>query len=451
VICVLIIRTALGSVDKAEIEPTDCFTWRISVTHKYKLLPYLMWFFPVAFFAYQFILRLWPGLMMHQIMAQFSIDASQFGLIAAFYYYGYAGMQIPVALLLERFGARHILFIFATLCGIATVLFTYSHHWYFACLSRGLIGAGSAVGFLAISKILSEWFPAHQYTRMVGFSFSLGLMGAIYGGKPISLFIENHPWQHVALTLALISIIIGISAYLCLRAPQRETHIKTESFQLSDLKTILSAAPIWVLALANLLMVGALEGFSDVWGVPYLMTAYSISKNHAAELISFVFFGMLFGGPILAFCSKKLGNYTIIALCGLGMTTAFAILLLKPNYHTWLLAGLFFSIGVMCCYQVIVFAAGAAFAKPQQLGVTIAFLNCVNMLGGSFFHTLIGRLMDLFWTGTVNSDNIKQYTLATYQSALMLIPVSACIGALLICWMGMVVYRKQKSSLSEGI
>ena len=82
-------------------------------TSRHKYLPFLMWFFPLSFFAYQFILRLWPGLMMHQIMEQFSIDASHFGLLAAFYYYGYASMQIPVAVLLDRFSARYIVFAFA--------------------------------------------------------------------------------------------------------------------------------------------------------------------------------------------------------------------------------------------------------------------------------------------------------------------------------------------------
>jgi len=68
------------------------------LTKKHKFLPFFMWLFPLLFFAYQFVLRLWPGLMMHQIMEQLSIDASHFGILAAFYYYGYAGMQIPTAI-----------------------------------------------------------------------------------------------------------------------------------------------------------------------------------------------------------------------------------------------------------------------------------------------------------------------------------------------------------------
>ncbi len=408
-------------------------------------LPYLMWFIPLIFFAYQFILRLWPGLLMQQIMTQFTIDASKFGIIAAFYYYGYASMQIPVALLLDRYGARVIVFLFALLCSAATILFTYSSHWYLACLGRFMVGAGSAVGFLGVSKVISDWFPSSQYTKMIALSFSIGLLGAIYGGKPVNVLIDKYQWQNVAVVLAMISLIIAMSAYCVLRLAPGKNKNRTnhESFTLYDFKKILSSPPLWLLALANLLLVGSLEGFSDVWGVPFLMTAYSISKNNAAQLVSFVFFGMIFGGPLLAWCSRKLGHYSVIALCGLGMTTIFVILLFSHHVHWWLLACLFFSLGLMCCYQVIVFAAGAELVPSHHLGVSIAFLNFINMLVVSFFHTLIGRLMDTLWSGTLNPEGIKLYSLAAYQNALMIIPCGAILGTIMVCLLAVLSYRKQ--------
>ncbi|MGL9688639.1 MAG: MFS transporter [Wolbachia sp.] len=158
------------------------------LTLKHRRLPFFMWFFPLSFFAYQFILRLWPGLMMHQIMDQFAIDASHFGVLAAFYYCGYFGMQIPVAILLDRFGTRYI----AMLCGCYFGVFTYTNNFYLAVLSRFLIGACSATGFLGVSKVVSKWFLRDQYTRMIGFSFTLGLTGTIYGGKPVGSLIESY-------------------------------------------------------------------------------------------------------------------------------------------------------------------------------------------------------------------------------------------------------------------
>jgi len=412
-------------------------------TTRYKYWSFFMWALPLLFFAYQFILRLWPGLMMRQIMGQFSIDASHFGVLAAFYYYGYSSMQIPVAILLDRFSARYIVFAFAIFCGLATLMFTYTNNFYLAVLSRFLIGAGSAAGFLGVSKVVSEWFAKEQYARMIGFSFTVGLMGAIYGGKPISMLIATYSWKNVAVTLGCISIAIGCIVYLILRTPNNpEKPIQKEYFKTANFVAILTSPLLWFLAISNLLMVGSLEGFADVWGVSYLMTAYDLDKGEAAKLISFIFLGMLFGGPFLAICSKKLGNYTVIAACGVGMTLAFILLFLTHTYSWTPLACLFFAIGVMCCYQVIVFAAGANLVASQYLGVTVAFLNCINMLGGSFFHTLIGKAMDVFWLGGFGNDGLKQYDLGCYKCAISIIPICSIIGAVIVYLVGMKTRRK---------
>ncbi len=412
-------------------------------TTKHKYWPLFMWALPLLFFAYQFILRLWPGLMMRQIMEQFSIDATSFGMLASFYYYGYSGMQIPVAMLLDRFSARYVIFTFAVFCGLSTLVFTYTNNFYLAVLSRFLIGAGSAVGFLGVSKVVSEWFSKEQYARMIGFSFTVGLMGAIYGGKPVSILIETYSWKNVAVTLAFLSIMIGCLVYLVLRSPDNlEKSKPEENFKMANFTTILASPIIWFLAISNLLMVGSLEGFADVWGVSYLMTAYDLSKGNAAKLISFIFFGMLVGGPLLAFCSKKFGNYAVIATCGLGMALAFILLLMHQTYNWLLFASLFFAIGVMCCYQVIVFAAGVNLVAPQYFGVTVAFLNCINMLGGSFFHTLIGKTMDIFWLGKFTSNGLRQYDLIAYKYAVSIIPISAIIGAVIVCLVGLKIRNK---------
>lgn len=411
--------------------------------NKVGFVPYLMWSLPLLFFTFQFILRLWPGLLMGQIMEQFAINASSFGLLAAAYYYGYSAMQIPAAILLERYGARVVVAILSILCGLATLLFTYTDSFIIAILCRFMVGIGSAVGFLGVSKVISQWFPQAEYTRMVGLSFSVGLLGAVYGGRPVNYLIATYPWQLVASVLAFVSIVIGIVVYSGLSKQQMSNNnftssVKTndlEQYKLTNFSKIFFSKKIWVLALANLLMVGCLEGFADVWGVQYLCHAFSIEKGEAAGLVSFVFVGMLFGGPLLAYFSKKYGNYMVISASGLGLVSLFSLLLSTSVYNWYLIAILFFALGILCCYQVIVFAAASDYVSNQQLGVTIAFLNCINMLGGSFFHTVIGVIMDIFWQGVVNLEGVREYSLITYKYALSSIPVCAFIGSMLALYL----------------
>jgi predicted MFS family arabinose efflux permease len=397
-------------------------------------LAYVMWLLPLSFFTYQFILRLFPSLIMQQILIKFQVDATAFGILASVYYYGYAGFQIPVAVLLDRYKPRYVIFTSVLMCSLATLTFSITDNWYLLLLSRLLVGSSSAVAFLGVSKIVTLWFKPESYAKIIGFSFTIGLTGAIYGGMPTNILIEQMGWQKVGYILAFVAFVISVLILLFLRTPKTiEDSQKESGLKISDFKNLMRSKTIWLLGASSLLMVGSLEGFADIWGVNYLMTAYTMSKSEAAELTSFIFFGMLFGGPVLAFCAKKYGNYNVLIACALLMSVAFSVLLsCKTGLNYTALAVLFWFLGILCCYQVIIFSSGAEIITDVKLlGVTIAFLNSINMLGGSFFHSAIGFIMDKFWSGIIIND-VRQYELASYDIALIIIPICSFIGALLL-------------------
>lgn len=412
---------------------------------KNKLFITLMWLLPLSFFTYQFILRLWPSIMMTQIMEQHAIDATAFGLLASFYYWGYAGFQIPIAIWLDKYGVKLVVFLCATICGCATLAATYADNWYIILVSRFFVGVGSAVGILGVSKTLSEWFSKEIYGRMIGLTFTIGLMGAIYGGKPTTLLVEQLGSVKVATTLAMVSLLIGVMTLLFYKKPRTQlAQASKEPLRFNDLIKVLTSPKLCLLAIANLLLVGSLEGFADVWGVNYLVTAYGMAKADAAEISSFIFVGMLCGGPLLTLLSIRLGNFKVIAFCGIGMATILMYIFTTPEYNWYLLTGLFFMVGVFCCYQVLVFAVGCDLVKPRLLGVTIAFLNSVNMLGGSFFHSIIGKLMDVYWAGDM-LNGIRIYNLDAYNHALFVIPACSLLGTALVLFVG--VMKSKRSHL----
>ena len=150
------------------------------------LRPWIMWFFTSLFFAFQFIIRVFPGLCVPELMNKFQINATEFGLLSSMYYYGYAGMQIPMALLLDRFGPRLIVSLCCFICSASIFLFYWAENWYLVLFARFLIGAVSAAGFLGTFKVISLWFPFSTYTRMFGLTNTVGLLGAVYGGRPVS-------------------------------------------------------------------------------------------------------------------------------------------------------------------------------------------------------------------------------------------------------------------------
>ncbi len=390
-----------------------------------------MWVFPLAFFAFQFILRLFPSLVASEFYGKYHINATEYGVFASLYYLGYAGMQIPVALLLDKIGPRIVISLSALLCAFATWLLIASSSWDVALLSRFLIGVGSVVGFLGTSKIISQWFPQNRYAQLVGLSFSFGLLGAVYGGRPISFMIDQLGWQQVAQLLSIAALSLGVLTFIFLRGkstPQEEQYPV-----ISSLRQLFTYKPLIVLAFANLMMVGALEGFADVWGVPFLMNARHIGKGEAAGITSYIFIGMLFGGPILGFFAEKFkAHHTVIFLSALGMSALMMLVLLGNSYlSSYGLMAVMLLIGILCCYQVVVFATGAQIVPTHLMGITIALLNCINMFGGSFFHGSIGRLMDRFDPNSL-VDGVRVYSLEAYIHALCLIPLCSLLGAGLV-------------------
>lgn len=85
----------------------------------------------------------------------------------------------------------------------------------------------------------------------------------------------------------------------------------------------------------------------------------------------------------------------------------------------------------MCCCQVIIFTTGATLVGPELLGITIACLHCLNMLSGSFFHIVISRIT-ASWGGVISSDSVRHYSLESYQSSLIIIPVCYLLGIVII-------------------
>ena len=73
---------------------------------QHRLLPLLGWLVGSLFFFYAWILRVSPSVMVEDLMRDFAVGGAILGNLSALYFYGYAGMQIPVGLLLDRFGPR---------------------------------------------------------------------------------------------------------------------------------------------------------------------------------------------------------------------------------------------------------------------------------------------------------------------------------------------------------
>lgn len=409
-------------------------------------LGWLVWAIASFFYAYQYVIRVLPNILMPEIMAKFSMDASLFGQFSGIYYIGYTVVHLPIGILLDRVGPKFVIPICMILSGIGLLPLVFMDHWIYPTIGRLIIGVGSSGAILGVFKIIRLCFPENRFTVMLGISVTIGLLGAIYGGQPVNVLLNTFGWEIVLQMIFYGGLIMAFISYFLIphvEKPQKETTV------LQDISSVLSNPFVLIVCFLGGLMVGPLEGFADAWSVEFFRIVYNMEENVASSLPSLIFLGMCFGAPLLSYISARSHRYyEITILCALLMMIGFVGILIL-GIPTYLISIILCMIGFLCGYQILVIYKASSYVSENLIGLTTAFANMVIMAFGYLFHSVIGRLMDASWEGAVVGTR-RLYSADAFISGLSVIPIAlgiAAIGFMLIIW----VEREKKKKLLTAI
>ena len=117
------------------------------------VLPWVICGLGALFYCYEYLLRISPSVMMSDLMQAYHINATVFGNLAAFYYYAYTPMQLPVGILMDRYGPRRLLTFACLACALGSYLFAHAFHIELAQIGRFMVGFGSAFAFVGVLKL----------------------------------------------------------------------------------------------------------------------------------------------------------------------------------------------------------------------------------------------------------------------------------------------------------
>ena len=127
------------------------------------IFPWIVCGLGALFYTYEYLLRISPSVMSSELMAAYGITAGAFGNLMAIYYYAYTPMQLPVGMLMDRYGPRRILTAACAACAVGSYLFASSGHLSVAGVGRFLVGFGSAFAFVGVLKLATIWLPKERF------------------------------------------------------------------------------------------------------------------------------------------------------------------------------------------------------------------------------------------------------------------------------------------------
>ena len=413
---------------------------------RYMLVAWLICGLGALFYSYEYFLRISPSVMEQSLRARFNLSATGFGLLSAFYYYAYVPMQLPVGVLMDRFGPKRLLTIACAVCVLGTFLFGGTMLFSVAALGRFLVGLGSAFAFVGVLKLATIWLPEDKLAMVAGMASALGTIGAMIGDNLLGDMVTLVGWQHTLNLTAIFGVGLVFVLWFGIRDNKRyQIQSGTiDSFKKSmiDLGIIIRNKQIWINGTYGCLVYLPTTVFAELWGIPYLSSAHNVSHASANFCNSLLFLGFTIGAPLMGFISDKIKRRKLPMLAGAsGAAVIMMIILYVPGLDVTTLAILMFVLGLLYSVQAIVFAVGREVSPGEAAGTAIAMTNMIVMLGAMFLQPLVGRLLD--WSLNARHalstsvqdmpvEKMQQlYTAADYQFALSIIPIGIVIAAIL--------------------
>ncbi len=170
----------------------------------------VVWGLAALFYFYELMLLVSPSVMLDDLTQSFSTSAEQLGSLAACYYYAYAAMQIPVGLLMDRFGPRILLTIACLFCTAGCLIFGYAQTLTVAEMGRFVMGIGGAFAVVGCLKLASLWFPVNRFALLTGIMVAVGMMGAVFGQAPVAKLLMFVGWRQAIIYGAVLGALLSV-------------------------------------------------------------------------------------------------------------------------------------------------------------------------------------------------------------------------------------------------
>lgn len=400
------------------------------------LYPLLVISLCAFFLFYKYILQIYPSIITEQLMREFNLTGAGLGNLAATFYYTYMIAQLIVGILLDKYSTRWLTTLAIFSCAFGVFLFSEAHTVLSACLSRGLMGIGVAFATVAYMKLAAMWFPPRQYAFISGLLATAAMAGAVFGQAPLAWIVNQWGWRDSLAAAGFVGFILACLFATFVRDKPLSEKKMNSSTQISfhDIIEVFKNKQNGLLTIYSGLAFSPIAIFGGLWGNPFVMQAYEVSKTEAASLVSLVFIGLGLGSPVLGFISDRLENRRwVMIISTFTSCMAITLVLYVHSMPLWILTILLFTFGFFLGAFMLVFTIGKELNKAALTGTVIAMINMSDAALDAITEPSIGKLLDLGWDGKI-VNGVHYFSLSSYHIALSVLPIYLFVGTVILFW-----------------
>ncbi len=419
-----------------------------------KCYPWIVISLCASFLFYKYILQVFPSVMTTQLMQVLHVDGAGLGVLTASYFYTYLIAQLFIAPLMDRYSPRLLSTLALGISALGAFCFAMSHGLFSAAFARGLIGVGAAFATVSYMKLAVIWFKPRQFAFVGGLLATAAMMGSIVGQTPLAFLVEHQGWQMSLIDCAVLGVVLMVAFYVIVRDKNPDQPEATHNDQgghakWKELVDVLKHKHNWYLMLYSGLAFCPLSIFGGLWGNPFLEEAYHLNILQAASLTSCLFLGLALGAPILGLISDRLGKRYEIMVFGLLLSVVCLITVLyAPTLPYGVLGLALFLLGFGTGAFMLCFAVGRELNSAWVAATVVAVINSGDAIFGSFTEPLIGKILDLGWTGQI-VKGVHYFNLHSYHLALAILPLYLLLAFFFLSRLKKPCMAKQQDEISH--
>ncbi len=383
--------------------------------------------FALGYFL-SYLYRVVNAVLAPDLASELGIGPSELGLLTAAYFITFAAFQLPLGVLLDRFGPRKIESFLLIFAAAGAFVFSRAESVSGLVIGRALIGFGVSACLMAAFKAFVLWFRRERLPLINGIQMAAGGFGALTATAPVEAALGVTDWRGIFFILSIITLAVAAAVFFVVPEKKIEQHADSIKEQIQGIIQVFSSLTFWRIAPLTVMSQAAFLAIQGLWSGPWLRDVAGFERDMIARVLLMIAVAMVTGFILLGAAADRLRRLGIkpIVIAVAGMT-AFMItqglLTLEVTSWSrtlWVLFGIFGTTGIIP-YAVLSQSFPLHLSGRVNTGVNLlVFIAAFSAQWG------IGEIINL-WPGTAAGG----YAPAGYQAgfAMML-----CLQVIALLW-----------------
>ena len=332
------------------------------------------------------------------LAGEFALTSADLGFLTSMYLLAFAAFQLPLGVLLDRFGPRRVVAALLCVAAAGALIFGLARDFTTLSLGRALIGLGVSGGLMGAIKAFTLWFPLNRLALLNGLYLAAGGLGGLSATAPAEALLGPLGWRALFFTLAAMSV--GAALLIFIVVPEKELPGKGSTLrdQIAGFGEIFSSLAFWRIALPLVICHAGYLTLQGLWLGPWLYDVAGLPRAAVANYLLVTAVAYTFGSVFFGTSSQTLARAGISSLTVLKLG-----LLVSVGMFVLLAAGVQKGLGlILAAYGFCTISALLAYSLltplfPPAMTGRVNTASNVLMFGCSFaFQWGVGAVLRLY-------------------------------------------------------